>query len=151
MSNQELTIRENEVIAFLAKGLLNKEIAEILNITVRTVDTHLYSIYKKLQVKNRIEALNAKTLKKEQTMNKITAVEWLLQRFEDGDMYNVEDAQFIKHQALAMEKEQIEGAKWQTDRMYSEEDMEEAFTNGLNRSFDSDFDRWFEQFKKKDA
>ena len=40
-------------------------------------------------------------------MKKQTAVEWLLQRFEDGDMYNVEDAQFIKHQALAMEKEQI--------------------------------------------
>jgi len=38
---------------------------------------------------------------------KQTVVEWLLQRFEDGDMYNVEDAQFIKHQALAMEKEQI--------------------------------------------
>ena len=38
---------------------------------------------------------------------KQTAVEWLLQRFEDGDMYNVEDTQFIKHQALAMEKEQM--------------------------------------------
>ena len=43
----------------------------------------------------------------------------------------------------------IAGAKYQAERMYSEEDMEEAFTNGLNRSFDSDFDRWFEQFKKK--
>jgi hypothetical protein len=42
-----------------------------------------------------------------------------------------------------------EGAKWQAERMYSEEDMEEAFTNGLNRSFDSDFDRWLGQFKKK--
>jgi len=42
-----------------------------------------------------------------------------------------------------------EGAKWQADRMYSEEDMEKAFQNGLNRSFDSDFDRWFEQFKKE--
>jgi hypothetical protein len=41
------------------------------------------------------------------------------------------------------------GAKWQEERMYSEEDMEKAFTNGLNRSFDSDFDRWFEQFKNK--
>ena len=38
---------------------------------------------------------------------KQTAVEWLLQRFEDGDMYNVEDTQFIKQQALAMEKEQM--------------------------------------------
>ena len=37
----------------------------------------------------------------------------------------------------------------QNSRMYSEEDMEKAFQNGLNRSFDSDFDRWFEQFKKK--
>jgi hypothetical protein len=43
---------------------------------------------------------------------KQTAVEWLFQRFEDGDMYNVEDAQFIKHQALAMEKEQIEQDGW---------------------------------------
>jgi hypothetical protein len=42
-----------------------------------------------------------------------------------------------------------EGAKYEAERMYSEEDMEEAFTNGLNRSFDSDFDRWIEQFKKK--
>jgi hypothetical protein len=42
----------------------------------------------------------------------------------------------------------IELAKWQAERMYSEEDMEKAFQNGLNRSFDSDFDRWFEQFKK---
>ncbi len=42
-----------------------------------------------------------------------------------------------------------DGAKWQQERMYSEEDMEKAFTNGLNRSFDSDFDRWFEQNKKK--
>jgi len=43
-------------------------------------------------------------------MKKETAVEWLLQRFEDGDMYNVEDVQFIKHQALVMEKEQIVNA-----------------------------------------
>ncbi len=36
--------------------------------------------------------------------NKQTAVEWLFEQFENGDMYNVEDTQFIKHQALAMEK-----------------------------------------------
>jgi len=48
-------------------------------------------------------------------MKKQTAVEWLLKRFEDGDMYNVEDVQFIKHQALAMEKEQIEDAWYAGD------------------------------------
>ena len=42
-----------------------------------------------------------------------TAVEWLLQRFEDGDMYNVEDAQFIKHQAKEMEKHQIIDAHYE--------------------------------------
>ena len=43
---------------------------------------------------------------------KQTAVDWLLQRFESGDMYNVEDVQFIKHQAKEMEKQQmIEFAK----------------------------------------
>ena len=39
--------------------------------------------------------------------NKQTAVEWLFEQFENGDMYNVEDAQRIKHQALVMEKLQI--------------------------------------------
>ena len=40
-------------------------------------------------------------------MKKQTVVEWLFQRFEDGDMYNVEDAQFIKRQAKQMHKEEI--------------------------------------------
>jgi hypothetical protein len=52
-------------------------------------------------------------------MKKETAVEWLLQRFEDGDMYNVEDAQFIKRQALAMEKEQIVTAHIEGQPLYS--------------------------------
>ena len=41
---------------------------------------------------------------------KQTAVQWLFEQFENGDMYNVEDAQRIKHQAIAMEKEQINQA-----------------------------------------
>ena len=43
----------------------------------------------------------------------------------------------------------IAGGNYLAERMYSEEDMEKAFQNGLNRSFDSDFDRWIKQFKKK--
>jgi hypothetical protein len=48
--------------------------------------------------------------------NKMTAVEWIISRFESGDMYNVEDVQFIKHQAMKMEKEQIVNA-WETGAM----------------------------------
>jgi hypothetical protein len=49
---------------------------------------------------------------------KQTAIEWLFQRFEDGDMYNVEDAKFIKHQAKIMEKEQIVDAHIEGQRVF---------------------------------
>jgi hypothetical protein len=47
------------------------------------------------------------------------------------------------------EKSFIEGAKWQQERMYSEIDLREAFENGLRSDYYSDFDKWFEQVKKK--
>ena len=65
---------------------------------------------------------------------KQTAVEWLLQRFEDGDMYNVEDVQFIKNQALAMEKEQIVDAWMAIDnelqRLAAEKYYNETYKGG---------------------
>jgi hypothetical protein len=45
------------------------------------------------------------------------------------------------------------GAKWQAERMYSEEDMREAFIAGTQFEEDYDYnlymEKWFEQFKKK--
>jgi hypothetical protein len=73
-------------------------------------------------------------------MSKQTAVEYLIQYMMDNQYFVGNDLADVFDQAKVMEKEQRE-------RMYSEEDMEKAFTNGLNRSFDSDFDRWFENFK----
>ena len=67
----------------------------------------------------------------------------------DTEWCRTEDCEEENLHLLGHRRSFIKGAKWQQKRMYSEEDMEEAFTNGLNRSFDSDFDRWFEQFKKK--
>ncbi len=52
-----LTGREREILAALAKGLLYKEIAGSLGIGVNTVRTHLRSIYEKLQVQTRTEAV----------------------------------------------------------------------------------------------
>ena len=47
----------------------------------------------------------------------------------------------------------IFGAKWQAERMYSEEDMREAFIAGTQFEEDYDYnlymEKWFEQFKKK--
>jgi len=53
-----LSSRENEVLDNLAKGLLYKEIADKLNISINTVRQHIHNIYEKLHVKNRTEAIN---------------------------------------------------------------------------------------------
>ncbi len=53
----ELTVRELEIIAHLAEGLSNKEIAAALNVSARTVNFHLDNIYSKLGVNTRTEAV----------------------------------------------------------------------------------------------
>lgn len=53
-----LTSREMEILKLLSKGLLYKEIAEELGITIGTVKQHIHKIYDKLQVNNRTEAIN---------------------------------------------------------------------------------------------
>ena len=53
-----LTPREQEVLQFLAKGMLYKEIGETLGITYGTVTQHIHKIYDKLQVSNKTEAIN---------------------------------------------------------------------------------------------
>ncbi len=56
--NLPLSTREIDLLNLLAKGLLYKEIAEKLNITVGTVKQHIHKIYEKLQVNNKTEAIN---------------------------------------------------------------------------------------------
>jgi len=53
-----LSRREKEILESLSKGLLYKEIADILYISPQTVRKHVYHIYEKLHVSNRIEAVN---------------------------------------------------------------------------------------------
>ncbi len=55
--SHQLTGREKEVLALAAKGANNKEIAEKLVLREVTVKTHLNSIFKKLNVKNRTQAV----------------------------------------------------------------------------------------------
>jgi DNA-binding NarL/FixJ family response regulator len=53
-----LTARESEILDYLAKGFLYKEIAAELFISKETVKKHIHNIYEKLHVQNRTEALN---------------------------------------------------------------------------------------------
>lgn len=54
----ELTPKENELLALLAEGLFYKEIADKMHISMDTVKKHASTIYRKLQVSNRTEAVN---------------------------------------------------------------------------------------------
>jgi DNA-binding NarL/FixJ family response regulator len=53
---ETLTERELEVLGYLAKGYLYKEVAELMKISYRTVHTHIEHIYQKLHVRSRAEA-----------------------------------------------------------------------------------------------
>ena len=54
---ENLSPREQEVLDFLAKGYLYKEIAEQLNISYGTVHTYIERIFKKLHVRSRAKAV----------------------------------------------------------------------------------------------
>ena len=53
-----LTARELEILILLGEGLVKKEIADQLNISYTTVDTHVAHIYEKLEVRNAPSAIN---------------------------------------------------------------------------------------------
>lgn len=52
-----LTPREREVLRLVLKGYSSAEAAEALFCSKRTVDFHLYRAYSKLEVKNRVQAM----------------------------------------------------------------------------------------------
>jgi DNA-binding NarL/FixJ family response regulator len=53
-----LTKRELEILQMLAQGHVYKEISDKLNISSETVRKHVYNVYHKLHVSNRVEAVN---------------------------------------------------------------------------------------------
>jgi DNA-binding NarL/FixJ family response regulator len=57
-SISSLSNREKEILELLSKGMLYKEIANSLFISPETVRKHVYHIYEKLHVNNRVEAVN---------------------------------------------------------------------------------------------
>ena len=54
---ENISARESEILDYLSKGYYDKEIAEKLFLSVKTVRTHLRNIYKKLHVRSRTEAV----------------------------------------------------------------------------------------------
>jgi DNA-binding NarL/FixJ family response regulator len=56
-SSSTLTEREQDVLGLLAQGMTNKDIAQSLFLSVRTIEAHLRNIYGKLAVATRTEAV----------------------------------------------------------------------------------------------
>jgi len=52
---KRLTIREAEVVRYVAIGLRNAEVAQRLSISESTVKTHLNNIFQKLDMRDRVE------------------------------------------------------------------------------------------------
>jgi DNA-binding NarL/FixJ family response regulator len=53
-----LTHREKEVLEYIARGLIYKQIADQLSLSYETVKQHIKKIYQKLHVENKVQALN---------------------------------------------------------------------------------------------
>lgn len=55
---EKLTERETQVLWLLANGKLNKEISAELTISIDTVKKHIKNIYRKINARNRIDAVH---------------------------------------------------------------------------------------------
>lgn len=58
IGNGDLTDRETEVLHLISEGMSNADIAERIFVSTNTIKYHIKNIYIKLDVKNRVEALN---------------------------------------------------------------------------------------------
>jgi len=58
VSGPTITGREKEVLLLIAAGNSTQEAADLLFVSKKTVAFHLANIYDKLQVNNRVQALN---------------------------------------------------------------------------------------------
>ncbi len=56
LSREELSNREREILLLLTRGLTNREIASVLQISPSTIKNHLNALYAKLEVSDRTEA-----------------------------------------------------------------------------------------------
>lgn len=58
LDTKRITKRERHVLHMIESGATNQEIASRLNLSEHTIKTHVYNIFRKLGVSNRVQAVN---------------------------------------------------------------------------------------------
>ena len=56
--NVKLTMTELAILQYINNGYGNQGISEMMNIKITTVKSHIYNIYRKLEVSTRVQAIN---------------------------------------------------------------------------------------------
>jgi DNA-binding NarL/FixJ family response regulator len=57
-TNASLTVRERQVVQFIAQGLSTRQMATRMGVSERTVETHISNVYNKLRVRTRVQVLH---------------------------------------------------------------------------------------------
>ena len=57
LSKEKLTLMEISVLQGISRGLTNAQMCQELNLKLPTVKSHIYSLYKKLDVNSRVQAI----------------------------------------------------------------------------------------------
>jgi DNA-binding NarL/FixJ family response regulator len=57
-SSDKLSRRQSELLKLLDRGLSNKDLAEVMSISEHTVKVHLWRLFRRLEVKNRTQAVH---------------------------------------------------------------------------------------------
>ena len=58
LTGARFTIREQQILNLMLKGLTNKEVAHELNIATDTVKSHIHNMFQKLEIRNRVDLVN---------------------------------------------------------------------------------------------
>lgn len=58
IADKALTTREREIVRFIVRDFLEKQIAAELGISISTVDRHLQNVYQKLRIHSRVQLVH---------------------------------------------------------------------------------------------
>ena len=98
----QLTLTERQALGYVARGLINEEIAEILNISTSTVKSCLHSTFIKLRARNRAQAVIVALTQKYLNLSEVFSPDELAAMWKSLDQETIEKvAELVKRRREA--------------------------------------------------